>query len=104
MSIVGPPKADVTWQDLDDRIVVFNPETGRAAALNGTASSIWRLATGELDEDEIVASLAQVYEVEATAIRNQVFEVIGRLRAEDLFSDSVRPPDQATDAHREQSK
>lgn len=85
MPTVGPPAPGVRWQDLDDRVVAFNPATGRAAALNETATQIWKLADGTRDEREIVADLAQLYEVEPATIDAEVLAAIGQLRAEGLL-------------------
>jgi len=82
---VGPPAPGVRWQDLDDRVVAFNPATGRAAALNETATQIWKLADGTRDERQVVEKLAQLYAVDATAIEADVLATIEQLRAEGLL-------------------
>ncbi len=85
MPTVGPPAPGVRWEDLDDRVVAFNPATGRAAALNDTATQIWRLADGTRDERQVVADLASLYEVDPAAIDADVLAAIGQLRAEGLL-------------------
>lgn len=85
MPTVGPPAPGVRWQDLDDHVVAFNSATGRAAALNDTATQIWKLADGTRDERAIVSALAQRYGVDAAAIEADVFEAIGQLRIEGLL-------------------
>jgi len=83
---VGPPAPGVRWQDLDDRVIAFNPATGRAAALNETATRIWKLADGTRDERQVVENLAQLYGVDATTIKADVLNTIGQLRAEGLLT------------------
>jgi len=70
-------------------VVAFNPTTGRAAALNETATQIWKLADGTHDERQVIEKLARLYAVDATAIEADVLATIGQLRAEGLL-----PPEQ----------
>lgn len=85
MPLVGPPTVGVLWEDLDGRVVIFNPATQQAAALNETASAIWRLATGDHNEEQVIAVLAEDYNVEATVIRDQVLAAIIELRGQGLL-------------------
>jgi coenzyme PQQ synthesis protein D (PqqD) len=85
VSTVGPPVPGVRWQDLDGRVVAFNPATGRAAALNETATEIWKLADGSREEADVVAELAQRYAVDLDTIKADVLSTISQLRAEGLL-------------------
>lgn len=85
MPTVGPPAPGVRWQDLDDRVVAFNPATGRAAALNETASQIWNLADGSRDEADVVRELARRYAVDPHTIKAGVLAAIDQLREEGLL-------------------
>jgi hypothetical protein len=89
--LVGPHAPSASWQDLDGRVVVFNAETGRAAALNETASTIWRLADGQLEEAEVIELLAEAYAVPPERIATDVRHAIETLRSEGLLA-AAEPP------------
>ena len=82
---VGPPVAGLTVVEVDGCFHIFNPATQRVVALNDTASSIWRLSTGEHDAHDIVAALAEHYDIEHDAIDDEVRRVIRDLTTEGLL-------------------
>jgi hypothetical protein len=85
MGVVGPPAPDVSWQELDGRIVVFKAATGRAAALNETAAAVWQLADGRRTEADVIEVLGAAYGMSADAIGPDVRLVIDQLRTEGLL-------------------
>jgi Coenzyme PQQ synthesis protein D (PqqD) len=85
--VVGPPPPDVTSMDIDGRVVILNPATGRVASLNETATEIWQLATGEYGEGELVDLLAQRYQLTSDEIRAEVTATLDHLRAEGMLPD-----------------
>lgn len=86
---VGPHEPDLAIVEVDGRINIFAPGTGQAFMLNETASSIWQLAGGELSASEIVARVADLYDVPAETVRKQVLATLRRFRADNLLV----PPD-----------
>jgi hypothetical protein len=83
---IGPPARGLTVVEVDDCFHIFNPVTHRAVALNETASQIWRLCTGELNEEQIARMLAQHYDVDLTAIEPDVQRVVRDLTHEGLLA------------------
>lgn len=65
--------------ELDDDLSLYHPDTGRALVLNGTASDIWRLLDGTLDEEHVVRLLAAAYDADPAAIREDVRRVVAEL-------------------------
>jgi hypothetical protein len=82
LKLVGPPVPGVTWNDIDDRIILFNPVNGQAAALNETASAIWRLADGSHEYSELIDELLDTYDIDRDQITSSVQTVVGQLIAE----------------------
>ncbi|MCL1599116.1 MAG: PqqD family protein [Actinomycetia bacterium] len=85
---IGPPAAHIVEEELDDDIVLYDSERKQFYELNPTASDVWRLATGEFTEDEIVDLLASAYEVEPDELRTQVGEVLTMMTDAHLFADT----------------
>jgi hypothetical protein len=75
---VGPPKVHVVETEVGDEISLYDPETDQVMVLNTTASDIWRLSDGEHTTTEIVALLANAYQVEADQIGDEVAATIGQ--------------------------
>ncbi len=71
-ALVGPPLPGVTAVEVDGRVVVYSPVQRNAIFLNETASDIWRLADGTLSVDDLAARLASMYDVERSAISDDV--------------------------------
>jgi hypothetical protein len=82
---IGPPTRGLTVVEVDDCFHIFNPNTHRAVALNETASQIWRLCTGELNEEQIVRTLADHYGVDRTAVEPDVQRVVRDFTDEGLL-------------------
>jgi PqqD family protein of HPr-rel-A system len=84
---VGPPPPSLTSVDLDGRVMIFDPATGRVASLNESATAIWQLSTGEHSERELVTLVARRYGLAPEEIRADVEATLERLRREGLLSD-----------------
>ena len=59
-----------------DEISIYNPRTENYHVLNGTASAVWDLATGEHDLGGILETLAADYDTTPDAIEHDVKTVI----------------------------
>lgn len=84
-ALVGPAAPELTSVEVDGRVSIYVPRSEQMLSLNDTASVIWRLATGEHSEAEILAVLAADYGVEAADIRADVHRTITRFRDEGLL-------------------
>ena len=82
---VGPPLEDVTVVEVEGRISIYNPRTEEVVSLNGTASAVWSLSTGDLSLNQIVEALAQTYSISAHDIRPDVVSAVDRLLAHGLI-------------------
>lgn len=75
-STVGPPLPGVVTVDVDGRACVYSPLRNEMLVLNQSASDVWWLADGELDENGIVDLLARVHDVDRPALAADVRETL----------------------------
>ena len=69
---VGPQADHIIETEIDGDISLYDPQTEQVMVLNRTASDIWLLSDGEHSLTEIVVLLANVYDVPAESIRDDV--------------------------------
>lgn len=69
---VGPQTDHIIETEIDGDISLYDPQTEQVMVLNHTASDIWLLSDGEHSLTEIVDLLATAYQVEPSAIRDDV--------------------------------
>jgi len=86
------PKVRLRFDRRTGRYLLLYPETG--LDLNGTATEIARLCTGENDVEDIVQRLALIYgDVPSTIIERDVNTFLSALAARGLLqSDMASPP------------
>lgn len=75
---------DVEVFETDDGVVIYDPEGDRSHHLNPTASIIFFLCTGEVDESTMARHLADVYELDGPP-EDEVAQCLTTLRAEGLL-------------------
>ena len=73
-------------------LCLFDAATGRASALNRTASDVFTLIDGQTTVCELVETLAAAYQVDAGDIATSILDVVVQLRAEGLVSVEPSPP------------
>lgn len=83
--MVGPWRASLELQWVDDDLCVYDPETDRVLVLNGSASTVMELSDGTRSRDEIVAEVARLYEQPPERIRDDVERAIRGLRESRLL-------------------
>jgi hypothetical protein len=86
LGVVGPPVAGVREVDVDGCLTLYQRAGDQVLILNQTASDVWRLADGSLDEAEMVRLLARAYGVDPSTITGEVHAAIERF-VEDGFLD-----------------
>jgi hypothetical protein len=81
-----PLRADHLAERLvDGELILYDPARQRVHVLNPTAAFTWRLCDGEHTDGDIVAALAERYPENRQAIEEDVAEVLGLFRTEDLL-------------------
>jgi hypothetical protein len=72
VGLVGRPVDGVDVTIVDDRAFLLHPDTARVLVLNPTAYAVWQACAGGGDVEEITRDLADVFEVAAVDIRDEV--------------------------------
>lgn len=85
--VIGPILEAVATLELDGRIVALTPDRTDVVFLNDTASDVWRLVDGTRNLPQIVAELAEAYEVSQDVIADDVRAVIDRFVGSGLIAD-----------------
>jgi hypothetical protein len=80
------PNPDVVTQRLDDELVVVHLRTNRIFLLNRTAARYWELLDSDLNSAEIEATLMQEFDVEASALREEINGFLQTLAGEELIN------------------
>ncbi|MGF1664210.1 MAG: PqqD family protein [Kineosporiaceae bacterium] len=76
--------ADLTTVEIDGEISTYHPGTDRVVLLNVTASDVFALCDGTLDEDGITELLAGAYRADLAEVAAGVRSAVTLLTAEDL--------------------
>ena len=76
----------VSSYPLADELVLYTPTDGQAYVLNHTAARIWSLLDGTRTETTVARELADTYGEEYDAVLDDVYELVGHLRAVGLLT------------------
>jgi len=87
---VRPPAPVVREVEVDGCLSLYRRDVDQVVVLNETASDVWRLADGTLDDDEIVALLAAAYGVAPEIIGDEVRATLARLVQEGFLTLDLR--------------
>lgn len=80
-------RSDVSFWEVGDDAVVYDPVSGNGHVMNRMALGIWHRCDGEHSAAEIEKELLQLYPDEATAIRADVSTALTELVKLGLASD-----------------
>jgi hypothetical protein len=80
------PNPDVVTQRLDEELVVVHLRTNRIFLLNRTAARYWELLDSDLNSAEIEATLMREFDVEVSALRQEIHEFLQTLASEELIN------------------
>lgn len=79
--LVRPKAAShiVYREEFDDRIMLFNPDTGRTVRLNTLGVLIWQLLDGDRQIDDIVHEIQNEFEDVPDGVKADVEEFVANL-------------------------
>lgn len=80
------PNPDVVTQRLDDELVVVHLRTNRIFLLNRTAARYWELLDSDLNSADIEATLMREFDVEASALRDEIDGFLQTLASDELIN------------------
>lgn len=78
---------DITWQPLDDDIVVLDLRSSRYLRLNDTAALLWRRLETGATRDQLVAAIVEEYDVEPDVAQRDVDAALASLLEHELLAE-----------------
>jgi hypothetical protein len=70
---------NILWKKVDDEIVMVDPKKDDYSYLNSTATDVWVLIDKGSTSDEIIAKLAQDYEMDPKIVKTDVTKLLKEL-------------------------
>jgi len=74
----------IAWDEIDGEMLIINVETGYYFSLDGVGSLIWSMLAEGVDERDMVARIMSEYEVDESRARDDLYELVDALAAEEL--------------------
>ncbi|MBU6998004.1 MAG: PqqD family protein [Theionarchaea archaeon] len=68
---------DIVWRDQDENVLVFDPADGKIYKTNKSGAIVWKLL--EKPEEEIVAELMKIFDVDEEAATASVREFVEKV-------------------------
>ena len=84
--------ADLTTVEIDGEISTYHPGTDRVVMLNATASDVFALCDGTMDEVGIADLLAGAYRADVATVSAGVEDAVRTLLAEELVERTPAEP------------
>jgi hypothetical protein len=78
------PAPQVLSQEVEGETVLLDPEEERCFVLDDVGTRLWQLLTEYCDLDIVMAQMLAEFEVEEATLRDDIDELLGRLRAAGL--------------------
>lgn len=75
----------LTWQELDDEIVVLDLAGSVYLQVNGTGADLWKALLDEADRAQLVTTLTSAYDVDERTAEHDVDVFLEQLRAAELL-------------------
>jgi PqqD family protein of HPr-rel-A system len=72
--------------ELDDELVLFDERDGRSFVLNRTGAAIWRLCGGQLNAEQIAATIGLQYQLDPEQAWADVEPLVASLRESGLVT------------------
>lgn len=79
-------KQQVLWKNVDNEVVIVDPETDNYSYLNATGRDVWELLGQGRTFEEIVAELSTRYDASPEIIRADVLALINDLLSSGIIS------------------
>lgn len=87
MEVIPAIAPQVAWQILEEEAILIDLATGATLGLNPTGTYIWSQIGGR-PEEQIAASTAEQFDVDADTAASDVREFLAMLRARNLIVDA----------------
>ena len=84
-------RAGTELRQLDDEVVVYDPETDRTALLNLSAALVFELCDGTRGADEIAQRVSETFSIDRDRARADVDEILARFAEHGLLEAASHP-------------
>lgn len=81
-------RSDVETAVIDGEMVIFDPTSSLVHQLNAIGSVVWQLLDGSSTVAELVADLAEVFEVPTEQVWSDVRQLLNMMGEQDLLADT----------------
>ena len=78
-------KADVTWQQLDDEIIILDLNGGEYLSVNGSGAFLWKQLDAGAEFEGLVSSLSDEYDLPRERAHDDVEAFLTQLREAGLL-------------------
>ena len=78
--------SDLTWQEIDEEIIVLDLKASSYLKLNGTGAHLWKQLESGADVAGLVSSLVGAYEVDEATARRDVDAFLRQLSRAQLLT------------------
>ena len=85
--LIGPTASRLLEEQIEDELIIYDPDSTSFVTLNHTAATVWRLATGELTLEELTEVVAEAYDSDAASVTEDVAQIVESFRAQHLLEE-----------------
>lgn len=85
-SFAGSPHPDVTWIELDGKVVLFHERTGEVHVLNPTGSLVWQCLDGNADVATLADDLHEVTGAPRAVVERDLVSLLAQLVRQGLVT------------------
>ena len=96
-SLIARGRAKVTEVELDGESILYDDATQELLVLNGSAGVIWQNLDGACSLRELIADLADVFEVDADIVRADVLDTVRELSRHGMLEAAAAPASEPPD-------
>ena len=79
-------ESDLTWQEIDEEIIVLDLRASSYLKLNGTGAHLWKQLDAGADQPSLVESLLATYDVDRNTAWKDVDAFLRQLRKAELLA------------------
>jgi Coenzyme PQQ synthesis protein D (PqqD) len=79
-------KDDLDWRQIDDEIVALDSREAVYLAIQGSGTLVWRLLAASTTREDLVAALAETYDIDSTKAAADVDEFVTTLNDRGLLA------------------
>jgi hypothetical protein len=79
-------ESDLSWQEIDDEIVVLDSANSEYLQLNATGAMLWRWLAEGADQAHLVTALTETFGIDRVTAEHDVMTFLGELDAKGLLS------------------